>query len=72
MKLEYYADTDTLYIELRDGPSDETIDAGLDTLIDLDAEGAPIGITIEHASKRFDLGTIKMENFPLTMPRKAA
>jgi len=52
MKIRYYAETDTLYIEFRDVPVVETRDLDENTLIDLDAGGDISGITVEHASER--------------------
>jgi uncharacterized protein YuzE len=52
MKIRYFAETDTLYIEFRDVPVSETRDLDENTLLDLDAQGEISAITVEHASKR--------------------
>jgi len=52
MKIRYYAETDTLYIEFCDAPVVETRDLDENTLLDLDAQGNICAITVEHASKR--------------------
>jgi uncharacterized protein YuzE len=52
MKIKYFADTDTLYIEFRGGLVAETCDLDQDTALDIDAEGNLCAITVEHASKR--------------------
>jgi uncharacterized protein YuzE len=52
MKIKYFCDTDTLYIELRDLAVAETRDLDENTVLDLDAEGNVSAITIEHASSR--------------------
>ena len=52
MKIRYYAETDTLYIEFRDAPVAETRDLDENTLLDVDADGDICAITVEHASKR--------------------
>ena len=54
MKVRYYAETNTLFIEFRDAPSAETRDLDEYTLLDVDAQGNICAITIEHASKRAD------------------
>lgn len=54
MKIKYFADTDTLYIELRADAAQETRDLDENTLLDLDAEGRICAITLEHASQRAD------------------
>lgn len=50
MKIQYFQDTDTLYIELKLAEVSETKDLDEDTLLDLDRNGNIFGITIEHAS----------------------
>jgi uncharacterized protein YuzE len=52
MKIRYYEETDTLYIEFRDVPVVETRDLDENTLLDLDARGDISAITVEHASER--------------------
>ena len=52
MKIKYFSETDTLYIEFRAHGVAETRDFDEDTVIDLDAEGNICAITVEHASKR--------------------
>lgn len=52
MKIKYFPDTDTPYIELREFVAAETRDLDEDTLIDLDEAGRVGAITIEHASLR--------------------
>jgi len=49
MKLKYFADTDTLYIELSDAEIVETRELNENLYIDLDAEGRIVSLTIEHA-----------------------
>ena len=52
MKVRYFTDTDTLWMEFRDAPVAETRDLDEDTTLDLDLDGRICAITIEHASKR--------------------
>jgi uncharacterized protein YuzE len=61
MKIKYFQDTDTLYIEFRRADVAETKDWDEDTLIDLDAAGHVCGITIEHASERADIPAFSYE-----------
>ncbi len=55
MKIKYFQDTDTLYIELRGVEVAETKDLDENTLLDLDHNGNLCGITIEHARERVDI-----------------
>ncbi|MEX1258817.1 MAG: DUF2283 domain-containing protein [Gemmatimonadota bacterium] len=61
MKIRYFKDTDTLYIELRDREIDETRDVDENTTLDVDAEGNVLAITLEHASKRTDVRHLTLE-----------
>ena len=54
MKIRYFQDTDTLYIEFRSAAVAETRDLDEDTLLDLDTEGKICGITVEHARTRVE------------------
>jgi uncharacterized protein YuzE len=55
MKITYFQDTDTLYIEFRAGSVAETRDLDENTLLDLDAKGQVVALTLEHASERADV-----------------
>ena len=55
MKIQYFQDTDTLYIEFRAGDIVESRDLDEDTIIDLDAEGHICAMTMEHAKDRTDV-----------------
>ncbi|MBK5970658.1 MULTISPECIES: DUF2283 domain-containing protein [Thiorhodovibrio] len=61
MKIKYFQDTDTLYIELRSAEIAETRDLDEDTLIDLDNAGTLCGITIEHAHQRANSPSFSFE-----------
>jgi uncharacterized protein YuzE len=61
MRIRYFEDTDTLYIELRDAAAAETRDLDEGTLVDVDAQGYIVGITIEHAENRAELGSVAFE-----------
>ena len=49
MKVKYFEDTDTLYVELSDSEVAETRELNENVYIDLDAEGRVVSLTIEHA-----------------------
>jgi len=61
MKIQYFQDTDTLYIEFRPTDVTETRDLDENTLLDLDAAGNVCGITVEHASERADIPHFSFE-----------
>jgi uncharacterized protein YuzE len=55
MKIQYFQDSDTLYIEFRAVDVAETRDLDENTLLDIDQQGNICGITVEHASQRADI-----------------
>ena len=61
MKIKYFQDTDTLYIEFRTAIVSETKDFDENTLIDIDANGNICGITIEHAREQADIPQFSFE-----------
>jgi uncharacterized protein YuzE len=61
MKIKYFEETDTLYIELRSAKVAETRDLDENTLLDIDEEGKICGITIEHAKDRTDIPSFSYE-----------
>jgi uncharacterized protein YuzE len=55
VKIKYFQETDTLYIEFRAVEVAETKDLDENTLLDIDQDGNICGLTIEHASDRADI-----------------
>ena len=64
MKLHYYPETDSLYVEFKTGPGAETIEVTDGLNVDLDASGDVVGFDIDHASRRLDLSTLETEALP--------
>ncbi|ACA98834.1 MULTISPECIES: DUF2283 domain-containing protein [Cyanophyceae] len=61
MKIQYFQDTDTLYLEFNQNPIVETKDINENTLVDLDQDGKVCAITIEHAQNLTNLNTFSFE-----------
>lgn len=61
MKLQYFDDTDTLYIEFRDSDIAESRDLDEKTTLDTDSQGNICAITVEHASQRTDIRHLTIE-----------
>lgn len=61
MKVQYFEDTDTLYIELKDGDITESRDLDENTVLDVDGAGNVCAITLEHASERTDVSRLTVE-----------
>lgn len=55
MKIQYFEDTDTLYIVFKQGEVNETRDLDENALVEFDAQGNLVSMTIEHAHERTDL-----------------
>jgi uncharacterized protein YuzE len=65
MKLHYYPETDSLYIELRAEPGAETREIAGGLNVDFNAEGEVVGFDIDHASTHLDLTTLEAVELPL-------
>ena len=64
MKLHYYPETDSLYIELKSVPGTETREIVEGLNVDLDANGDVVGLDIDHASGKLDLSKIETIALP--------
>ncbi len=65
MKLHYYPETDSIYIELRAVPGTETREVANGVNVDLNANGDVVGIDIDNASTKLDLTTLETTGLPL-------
>jgi len=70
VKLHYYPETDSLYIELNAAPGVETREIADGLNAGFDADGAVVGIDIDRASAKLDLSTL--DSVALPVKRKAA
>jgi len=71
MKLHYYRETDSLYIELSEAPSAETREVATGLNVDFDADGNVVGLDIDGASGKLDLGTLEATDLPLASLKAA-
>ena len=65
MKLHYYPETDSLYVEFKAGPGAETREVSEGLNVDLDSAGNVLGFDIDHASKQLDLSALETESLPV-------
>jgi uncharacterized protein YuzE len=70
VKLHYYPETDSLYIELKSGPGIEAREIVDGLIVDFDADGGVVGLDIEGAS-RMDLSTLETVALPFTASKAA-
>lgn len=61
MRVSYFDDTDTLYIEFIDARIHETRELDDNTLLDIDEQGRLCALTVEHASRRANLEHITVQ-----------
>jgi uncharacterized protein YuzE len=59
MKVRYFEDTDTLYIDLAGKPAVESEEVSPGLVLDFDGDGLVVGIEIEAASRLTDLSTLE-------------
>ena len=64
MRLRYYPETDSLYIDLSAKPGVDSREIADGVVVDLDGDGNIVGIDIQHASEKLDLKTVEIEALP--------
>ena len=64
MKLNYYPETDSLYIDLSSLPSVESREISDGVVLDYDSHGRLVGIDIDNASKKLDFSELKIVHVP--------
>ncbi len=67
MKLNYYADTDSLYIDLSEQPSAESREISEGVVLDYDSAGNLVGIDIDNASTKVQMDTLVLSKLPGTV-----
>jgi uncharacterized protein YuzE len=65
MKLNYYPETDSLYIDLAERSSTESKEVSDGVVLDYDAKGNLVGIDIDNASKKLELKTLTLNKMPV-------
>ena len=72
MKLNYYPDTDSLYIDLSERPSAESREISEGVVLDYDAEGRLVGIDIDNAENKIELNRLILSKLPSKVETDAA
>jgi uncharacterized protein YuzE len=64
MKITYYAETDSLYIDLFEHPGAESVEISEGVVVDYDSKGNLVGIDIDNASKKVELKKLTLSKLP--------
>jgi uncharacterized protein YuzE len=64
MKVSYFADTDSLYIDLSEKSCAESVEMSEGVVLDYDAVGALVGIDIDNASRKVQLSELVLNRIP--------
>ena len=65
MKIQYYPETDSLYIDLSAQESVESREISDGVVLDYDAEGNLVGIDIDQASRKLELKKLILNKLPI-------
>ncbi|MEI8389120.1 MAG: DUF2283 domain-containing protein [bacterium] len=65
MKFNYYLETDSLYIDLSEKSSVESVEVSEGIVIDYDKNGSIVGIDINQASKKVNISRLETHSLPL-------
>ena len=72
MKLNYYSDTASLYIDLSEQPSVESREISEGIVLDYDAAGNLVGIDIDNASQKVELKKLTLNKLPAVIQNNSA
>lgn len=72
MKLNYYPETDSLYIDLAEKTSVESREVSQGVVLDYDADGNIVGIDIDNASRKLELKKLILSKFPAEVQNLSA
>ncbi|HTW75000.1 MAG TPA: DUF2283 domain-containing protein [Steroidobacteraceae bacterium] len=64
MKLDYFPETDSLYIDLSEKPSVDSREISEGVVLDYDSAGELVGIDIDNASIKVELKRLLLSNLP--------
>ncbi len=72
MKIEYFPDTDSMYIDLSEQSSVDSVEVSDGVVIDYDSAGNIVGIDIDQAKKKLNLKELSLEKIPFDVEKITA
>ncbi len=72
MKINYYPETDSLYIDLSEKPSVDSLEVSEGVVIDYDDKGQIAGIDIDNAKNKLNLQELILSKLPLQSQKLSA
>jgi uncharacterized protein YuzE len=71
MRINYYAETDSLYIDLSSKPSADSREVSEGVVLDYDADGNLVGIDIDQASAKLEIKELILSRLPAEVKQVA-
>ena len=65
MRIAYYPDTDSMYIDLGEKPSADSKEISPGVVLDYDADGNIAGIDIDNAGRKLNLKELVLSKVPI-------
>ena len=72
MKIECFPDTDSMYIDLFEQSSVDSVEVSEGVVIDYDSAGNIVGIDIDQAQKKLNLKELSLEKIPFDVEKITA
>lgn len=72
MKIEYFPDTDSMYIDLSEQSSVDSVEVSEGVVIDYDSAGNIVGIDIDQAKKKLNLKELSLQKIPFDVEKITA
>jgi uncharacterized protein YuzE len=72
MKMNYYPETDSLYIDLSSKTSSKSLEISEGIVLDYDDKGNLVGIDIDNASTKLDLKELVLNRLPIMLQKISA
>lgn len=71
MRIEYFPETDSLYIDLADRPGADTREIEEGIVLDVDENGRAVGLDIDQASKHLSVQKLNLKRLPFEVEQIA-